>query len=54
MKGLVSNCISDATRTVWGGGGGGGGGGAEFSLYLLLYIFPLFSEIFISIDEYAN
>ena len=25
------------------------GGGAEFRLYL-----PLFSEIFISIDEYAN
>ena len=28
--------------------------GAEFSLYLLFYNFPLFSEIFISIDEYAN
>ena len=28
--------------------------GAEFSLYLLFYNFPLFSVIFISIDEYAN
>ena len=28
--------------------------GADFSLYLLFYSFPLFSEIFISIDEYAN
>ena len=27
---------------------------AEFSLYLLLYNYPLFSEIFFSIDEYAN
>ena len=28
--------------------------GAEFSLDLLFYNFPLFSEIFISVDEYAN
>ena len=29
--------------------------GAEFSLYLLFfYDFPLFSEIFTSINEYAN
>ena len=28
--------------------------GAEFSIYLLFYNFPLFSEIFIGIDEYAN
>ena len=28
--------------------------GAEFSLYLLFYDFPLFSDIFISIDEYAK
>ena len=27
--------------------------GAEFSLYFLFYNFPLFSEIFINIDEYA-
>ena len=48
MKGLV-NCITDDIITrnkdslV-----------AEFSLYLLFYNFPLFSEIFISIDEYVN
>ena len=28
--------------------------GAEFSLYLFFYKFPLFSEIFINIDKYAN
>ena len=28
--------------------------GAKFSLYFLFYYFPLFFEIFISIDEYAN
>ena len=28
--------------------------GVEFSLYLLFNNFSLFSEIFISIDEYAN
>ena len=28
--------------------------GAEYSLYLLFYNFPLFSEMFISINEYAN
>ena len=28
--------------------------GVEFNLYLLFYNFSLFSEIFISIDEYAN
>ena len=32
----------------------GGQFGAEFSLYLFFYTFPLFSEIFISFDEYAN
>ena len=28
--------------------------GGEFSLYLLFYNFPLFSETFFSIDEYAK
>ena len=28
--------------------------GAIFSLYLLLYNFPLFSEIFMNIDRYEN
>ena len=31
-----------------------GQSGADFSLYLLFYNFPLFSENCISIDEYAN
>ena len=45
MKGLVTDDIITCNKDSLG---------AEFSLYLLFYNFPLFSEIFISIDEYAN
>ena len=45
----LSNCITDDIITC-----NKDSLGAEFSLYLLFYNFPLFSEIFISIDEYAN
>ena len=46
----LSNCITDDLITY-----NKDSLGADFSLYLLfLYNFPLFSEIFISIDEYAN
>ena len=44
----LSNCITDDIITC-----NKDSLGAEFSLYLLFYNFPLFSEIFINIDEYA-
>ena len=45
----LSNCITDDIITC-----NNDSLGAEFRLYLLFLNFPLFSEIFISIDEYAN
>ena len=45
----MSNCITDDIITC-----NTDSLGTEFSLYLLFYNVPLFSEIFISIDEYAN
>ena len=46
----MSNCITDDIITC-----NKDSLGAEFSFYLFFFLnFPLFSEIFISIDEYAN
>ena len=45
----LSNCITDDIITC-----NKDSLGAEFSLYLLFHNFPLFSEIFTSIDECAN
>ena len=45
----MSNCITDDIITC-----NKDNLGAEIRLYLLFYNFPLFSEIFISIDECAN
>ena len=49
----LSNCITDATKTILGQSF------VDICLFLISYLliylyFPLFSEIFISIDAYAS